>query len=139
MSSPAASDWKPRSIWNTSAPGRSVCGTPIPICYPARQEARHRAVTRLEAIEILTSHREEIREYGVSRLSLFGSVVRDQAGPASDIDLLVEFAHPVGYFEFLDLKAYLEEILGREVDLVPRNALKRQLRDRILAEAVDAA
>ncbi len=96
-------------------------------------------MTRQEAIEILTSHRVQIRALGVSRLSLFGSVVRDQAGPGSDIDLLVEFAEPVGYFEFLDLKAYLEEILGREVDLVPRNALKRQLRDRILAEAVDAA
>lgn len=72
-------------------------------------------------------------------LALFGSVARDQAALDSDVDLLVEFSKPVGLFEFLDLKERLEQILGRPVDLVTREALKPQLKDRILSEAVRAA
>jgi predicted nucleotidyltransferase len=73
---------------------------------------------------------------GVRELALFGSVARDQAGPDSDVDLLVEFDRPVGMFAFLELKEYLEELLGTPVDLVTRSALKPQLHDRILAEAI---
>lgn len=72
-------------------------------------------------------------------LALFGSVARNEAGPASDVDILVEFGEPVGLFEFVALKNYLEEILGNPVDLVTEDALKRQLRERILGEAIPAA
>jgi len=75
---------------------------------------------------------------GVKSLALFGSAARDEAEPGSDLDLLVEFAEPVGLFRFLDLKARLEALLGCAVDLVTPGALKRQLRDRILREAVRA-
>lgn len=96
-------------------------------------------MTRQEALGILDAHRAEIRRRGVARLSLFGSVARDEADEDSDVDLLVEFSKPVGLFEFVELREYLADILGCEVDLVPRNSLKRQLRDQVLAEAVDAA
>ncbi len=66
-------------------------------------------------------------------------MARDEAEPASDVDILVEFGEPVGLFEFVALKNYLEGILGSPVDLVTEDALKRQLRDRILEEAVPAA
>lgn len=66
-------------------------------------------------------------------------VLRDEAEPASDVDILVEFGEPVGLFEFVALKNYLEEILGSTVDLVTEDALKRQLRERILEEAIPAA
>lgn len=72
-------------------------------------------------------------------LDLFGSVARGEANEASDVDLLVEFVRPVGLFHFFRVQRRLEEILGRTVDLVMRDAVKPQLRERIFAEAVRAA
>ena len=83
-------------------------------------------------------HRKELEGLGVRSLALFGSVVRGEARPDSDVDILVKFSKPVGLFEFIRLKHRLEEILGRSVDLVTRAALKPQLRDRILEECVNA-
>ena len=94
-----------------------------------------------EALAILRAHRPEIATYGAQSIALFGSVVRGEAGPDSDVDILVDFApgEVVGFFRFRRLRRYLEGILGREVDLVTRAALKPQLRERILKEAVAAA
>jgi uncharacterized protein len=89
-------------------------------------------------LEILQRHRAELRKFGVKSLALFGSVVRGEAKPTSDIDILVEFAQPIGLFGFIRLKHRLSEILGRQVDLVTPQALKPQLRDRILHEASHA-
>jgi hypothetical protein len=94
---------------------------------------------REQILHILATHREELKGLGVKSLALFGSVARNEAGPGSDVDLLVEFSQPVGIFEFLDLQEYLERILGRRVDLVTPDALKRQMREQILKEAVRAA
>lgn len=92
---------------------------------------------REQALEILSSHLEEIRQkFDVTSLALFGSVARGQAGAESDLDILVEYAKTPGLFGFLDLKEYLEDLLSRPVDLVTVNALKKQLREKILAEAV---
>jgi hypothetical protein len=75
----------------------------------------------------------------VQSLSIFGSVARDEAGPDSDIDLLVEFDGPVGLFVFVRTKQYLEQILGSRVDLVTPDALRREFRETVLREAVRAA
>jgi hypothetical protein len=76
----------------------------------------------------------------VASLRLFGSAVRLEAGPASDLDFVVEFSRPVGLFHFFRLQHWLEELFGVEkVDLVERSALHPELRRRILAEAVDVA
>ncbi len=107
--------------------------------YASTRAARF-SMSRDEALEALQEHSGELRSaYAVGSLSLFGSVVRDEAGPESDVDLLVEFSRPVGLFHFLGLKERLEQILGRPVDLVTPDALKRQLRHRILGEAIRAA
>ncbi len=92
-----------------------------------------------ETQRILSKHRADIAAFGVHSLAIFGSVARGEAGPNSDIDILVEFAVPVGLFEFVRLKAYLESLLGRRVDLVTPDALKPPLREQILKEAVRAA
>jgi predicted nucleotidyltransferase len=59
-------------------------------------------------LRVLSSHQARLREMGVKSLALFGSVARGQAAEGSDVDLLVEFDRPVGYFHFLDVKEYLE-------------------------------
>jgi predicted nucleotidyltransferase len=91
---------------------------------------------RHEALAILGAQMEYLAQYGVQRLALIGSVARDEARPDSDVDLLIEFSRPVGLFTFVQVKEYLGQVLGRRVDLVTPAGLKRQLRDRILEEAV---
>ena len=93
---------------------------------------------RDDILRTLREHMTEIRGHGVARLAVFGSVVRGDERPDSDIDILVEFEAPVSIFKFLDLKDYLETILGQPVDLVMRKALRPELRDRILTETVSA-
>ena len=77
---------------------------------------------------------------GVASLSLFGSVARGEAAATSDIDMLVEFDRPIGLFEFVEVKLYLEMLLDvPEVDLVMPDALIEELKDDILAEAIRVA
>jgi uncharacterized protein len=97
------------------------------------------AMRRDDVLALLAARWAELTERGVAALALFGSVARDEARPDSDVDLLVDFGRPVGLFAFLDLKEYLEALLGRRVDLVTRPALKPQLRERILKDAVVVA
>jgi len=88
--------------------------------------------------ERLEEHQTDLEQLGVASLALFGSAARGEAGPGSDVDLLIEFSQPVGLFRFLEVKEFLEHVLGRRVDLVTKAALKPQLREAILAEAIDA-
>ena len=94
---------------------------------------------RNETLAILGAHREELRRRGVRSLAVFGSVARDEARPDSDVDVLVEVERPMGLIGFITLQAYLEEILGREVDLGTPESLKPAIRDRVLREAVRVA
>lgn len=96
---------------------------------------------REEALRVLAAHSDELRAMGVERLSLFGSVARDQAGDDSDVDVLVEFVPGarIGIFEFLGVQEYLASLLGAEVDLATPASLHPKLREAILREAVLAA
>ncbi len=94
---------------------------------------------RDEALAILAAHREELRQRGVRSLALFGSVARDEAGPASDVDLLVELERPMGLLGFFAIQEYLEQILGCKVDLGTPDSLRPAVRDRVLNEAVRVA
>jgi predicted nucleotidyltransferase len=96
-------------------------------------------MTVADARQKLSHHTEELASMGVRSLELFGSVARGEAGPASDVDLLVTFDRPIGLFHFVRVQRRLEAILGARVDLVMRDAVKRQLRERIYGEAVRAA
>ena len=93
-------------------------------------------MNREEIRQTIADHKKELNAFGVRSLSLFGSSARGEAAEQSDIDLLVEFSEPVGLFRFLDVKDNLENWLQRRVDLVTPDALKRQLRERILEEAI---
>ena len=96
-------------------------------------------MTRENVLRIIAEHRQEISARGVQSIAIFGSFARGEQGPDSDVDVLVEFSRPVGLFDFIRLKSFLEKILGRHVDLVTPDALKTKFRDRILKEAVRAA
>lgn len=88
----------------------------------------------------IEAHKDEIkRKFSVESLAIFGSVSRGTAAPDSDIDVLVTFKTTPGIFGFIDLKQYLESVVGRSVDLVTDNALKPQLRDQILKDAIRVA
>ena len=90
---------------------------------------------------ILSKNRLRLADYNIKALYVFGSVVRGEAGPESDLDMLVEFestAH-IGLFEFSRLQRTLSEILGRSVDLTTPDALHKALRDQVLSEAIRAA
>jgi len=90
---------------------------------------------------ILQKNRALLNEYHVKALYLFGSVVRGQDKPGSDVDILVEFQPDarVGLFGLARLQRRLSEIIGRPVDLTTPDALHKALKDRIIKEAVRAA
>lgn len=76
------------------------------------------------------------REFSVASLGVFGSYVSGEATLASDVDVLVEFEKAPSMFEFIALENHLSDILGLQVDLVMREALKPALGPRILAQTV---
>jgi predicted nucleotidyltransferase len=88
----------------------------------------------------LSEYAAEIRKrFSVKAISIFGSIVRDEAGDDSDVDVLVAFEHKATFDGFMDLKFYLEELLGRRVDLVTENALRPQMRRAIQEELIRVA
>ena len=94
-----------------------------------------------EVTDVLRQSRTRLGEYHIKALYLFGSVVRGEATPESDVDVLVEFepdAH-VGLFAFARLQRELSEMLGRPVDLATPDSLHKALKEQVLKEAVRAA
>ena len=89
-------------------------------------------------LELISGHATDLRRLGVQSLSLFGSIIRGEAGPDSDIDMLVEFSEPVGYFHIFKLQSYLQNLLNLEVDLTTPSALKPEIAEQVLSEAIYA-
>lgn len=93
---------------------------------------------RDEALRRLAEHRDELTAMGAGSLSLFGSVARDEAGPDSGVDVLIELGRPLDLFDLGRIQIRLEEILGQRVDLVMPDTLRPRLRASVLDEAVRA-
>lgn len=74
-----------------------------------------------------------MKKFKVRNIGVFGSYSQGTETASSDIDILIDLQEPLGW-KFFDLKEFLEEELNRSVDLVTRNALKKQLRDKILSQ-----
>jgi predicted nucleotidyltransferase len=93
-------------------------------------------VKKDEAIRILEAPAAEIRARGVTRLALFGSVVRDEAGPESDVDVLVDIDCNAKFarIELSGLRLYLCDILGAETDVAIRGTLRSGMRKRVADE-----
>ncbi|MEW6187972.1 MAG: nucleotidyltransferase domain-containing protein [Thermodesulfobacteriota bacterium] len=93
--------------------------------------------TKNEILVILKAMKPELEgNFHVKSIGLFGSLVHEKPGGARDIDILVEFSQPVGFFRFLELEELLSERLGGKVDLVSQKALKPEIGRAILAEVV---
>jgi uncharacterized protein len=91
-----------------------------------------------EAVRRITSAEPDIRAFGVRRLALFGSVLRNEARPDSDVDLLVEFAPGEKTFDhFMGLALFLEDLLEHRVELLTPESLSPYIGPHILRAAKD--
>jgi putative addiction module CopG family antidote len=103
---------------------------------PSTRHARE-SPRKDDVVAELAALEKPLRQRGLTSLALFGSVVRGAAHPDSDIDLLVDVT-PNAQFSLIDLvavKDFLEDQLGRKVDVVTRGGLEPAIRDRVLREA----
>lgn len=93
-----------------------------------------------EAIKnILQSQSSFLKEkYHVKNMGIFGSFARNEETPESDIDILVEFDAPIGFFDFIKLENFLGKLLNKKVDLVSKKALKPAIKEAILNEVIYA-
>ncbi|MGY6564946.1 MAG: nucleotidyltransferase family protein [Halomonadaceae bacterium] len=94
-------------------------------------------MNRTETLQLLREHLPSLSsEYGVTSLSLFGSMSRNEARDDSDIDILVSFDGPATSARYFGVQFYLEDLLGHPVDLVTDKALRPELRPHVEREAV---
>jgi predicted nucleotidyltransferase len=97
-------------------------------------------MTSREALRRLLRNRQKLVRFHVAHISIFGSTARDDATEGSDVDVLVEFdpEAAVGLFAFVELLDFLGAVLGTRIDLATPEALRPEMRERIVAEAVRA-
>jgi len=97
-------------------------------------------MTSREAIRRLNRDRKKLRALHVLHIAVFGSTARDEATPHSDVDLLVEFepGAPVGLFAYVRLLDHLADVMNSRIDLATPGALRPEMRDEIMAEAIRA-
>ena len=94
-------------------------------------------MNRAHVLQQLAASKAELaHRYGVTRLALFGSVVRNSARADSDVDILVSFDGPATSSRYFGVQFFLEDLLGRRVDLVTDKALRPELRPYVECEAV---
>lgn len=94
----------------------------------------------MDALALLRKNEPELRSrFGVAKIGIFGSFIRGEERPDSDVDVLVTFRRGEETFDnYMDCKFYLEDLFGRKVDLVMDGAIKKRLKPFILGEVVYA-
>ena len=86
-------------------------------------------------MKIIEGLREELKtKYKVQEIGVFGSVIREEQRQTSDIDVLVDFEDGADLFDLVGLGLFLEEALHQKVDIVPKRALREEIRDAVLKE-----
>ncbi len=94
-------------------------------------------MNREAVFAVLREAEPELKSRGVQSLAIFGSVARGDFSQDSDLDILVVFNRPVGLFDFVRLKHFLEQLTHSRVDMVTPDALRPEMREQILKEAVN--
>jgi hypothetical protein len=94
-------------------------------------------MNRTQTLDLLRQHKPRLAQrYGVTALALFGSTAREETRQDSDIDILIGFDGPATSERYFGVQFYLEDLLGRPVDLVTEKALRPELRPYVEREAV---
>ena len=94
-------------------------------------------MTKNEVLHLLRAHKETLAErFGVTGLALYGSFARDQATSKSDVDVLVEFDAPPDWRRYFGAQFYLEDLLGRPVDLAADEELRSEIRPYVERDAI---
>lgn len=98
-------------------------------------------MNKSEVLKRLALFHNELKKYSVKELYIFGSYARGEAGNESDIDILIDFEPhaQIGLFAFAKIRRQLCELLDMEVDLVTLDAIRPEMKEEILQEAVRAA
>lgn len=92
---------------------------------------------RAQLLGLLTQHKPVLAQrFGVQSLALFGSFARDTAREDSDVDVLVRFNGPPTSNQYFGVQFYLEDLLGRAVDVVSETALRERLRPYVERDAI---
>ena len=93
-----------------------------------------------EILKTLRVHADELRARGVVHAAVFGSVARGEAGPDSDVDIMVEVDHEKveSLLDYAGIAGLIEELLGREIDIAMRDRLRDHVKPSALKDAVDA-
>ena len=101
------------------------------------QQVTSSSLNREQVLALLRAHKATLAQrFGVAELALFGSFARDQAADESDLDILVSFRGKADWQRYFGAQFYLEDLLGRPVDLVTDKALRADLRPYVEREAV---
>jgi predicted nucleotidyltransferase len=97
-------------------------------------------MNKRDAIEILRRHQADLRARGIVHAALFGSVARGEAGPQSDIDIMIELAPDASLdiFAYVELKNFIAALFPGPVDVVNRDALKSYVRPPATADSIYA-
>ncbi|PIG91568.1 nucleotidyltransferase family protein [Gloeocapsopsis sp. IPPAS B-1203] len=103
------------------------------------QPQNHSIPSPEEVIISIIRNSEQIAKFGVKAIALFGSVARDEARPDSDIDILVEFEGTPTFRNYVKLNRYLEDLLGRKVDLVDWDTLRPEIRSNVEKDIIPIA
>lgn len=90
-----------------------------------------------EIKQILQDHKEDLRErYGISRIGIFGSWVKNKQNSRSDLDILAQFEKPISLLTLVAIELQLKKLLKTKVDLVPESDLRPELKQDILEETI---
>lgn len=94
-------------------------------------------LSKNELIDVFKLHKTDLfNHYPIIKLGLFGSWMRNTQNKDSDVDALIELSEPITMFQFIDIQEYLEKLIGYKVDLVTINALRPEIKKRIISEVV---
>ncbi len=107
---------------------------------PKSSKAKRAPLALDDALHTLRAHRAELEGMGVIHAGIFGSVARGEAGPKSDLDVLVvlDDSKVVSIYDYCGVRLAISDLFGGKADVVERKALRPRLKDRIIAEVVDA-
>jgi uncharacterized protein len=94
---------------------------------------------RDDVLTILEAHRNDLERCGVESLRLFGSVARGEASPESDVDLLVSFRRTPTFSGYMQLRIFLEDLLGVKIDLITESGLRESVRPFVEKDSIRVA